>query len=178
MAAEATAGLEIFIPLVTFLVSAIIIAVILIALKFPKSISIILAILIAIVFSSYVGTRNFLSNIIPGFAVILVVLFLMMVILGFAGGKLGFGAMPLGIIAIIIFFLFILGAAFFTFYDDIHNYLPGNTADASNPDAARFVDWFYTARIAGAILFIIIAALAAWALLSGVYSYQRLSYYY
>lgn len=175
MAADATAGIEIFAPIVSFLVVMIIVAVVLIALKFNKGVSIILAFLIAVLFVSFVGTRNFVANIIPGFAVILVCLFLVIVLLGFAGGK-GFGAVPMGIIFVVIFFLFLVGAAFFTFYDNIHSYLPGNTDTASNPDAARFADWFYTARVAGAVLFIIIAALVAWALLAGVYSYQNINY--
>jgi len=176
MAVEATTGLEIFLPVISFLVVMIIVAVVLISLKFNKAISVILAFLIAILFVSFVGTRNFISNIVPGFAVILVCLFLVIVMLGFAGSKMGFGAIPMGIIFVIIFFLFMIGAAFFTFYDNIHAYLPGNTDVGSNPSAEAFTNWFYTARIAGAVLFIIIAALVAWALLAGVYSYQDIRY--
>lgn len=175
MAAEATAGIEIFAPVISFLIVLIIIAVVLISLKFGKAVSIILGFLIAVLFVSFTGTRNLISNVVPGFAVILVCLFLVIIILGFAGGK-GFGAVPMGIIFVIIFLLFLVGAAFFTFYDDIHAYLPGNADAGSNPSAEAFTNWFYTARIAGAVLFIIIAALVVWALIASVMSYQDIVY--
>jgi len=178
MVAEATAGIEIFAPIVSFFIVIFISFLALSALKMGNiAVKIILSVLIAILFSSFVGTQNFIANVIPGFAVILVCLFLMIVLISFVGKNMEFMTTPVGIIFLIILFLFILGTAFFTFYGDIHDYLPGNTANADNPDAANFVDWFYTARIAGAILFIILAALAAWALLAGVYSYRELYFY-
>jgi len=176
MAAEAVTGIEIFAPVISFLVVLIIVAVVLIALKFNKAVSIILGFLVAILFVSFTGTRNFISNVIPGFAVILVCLFLVIIILGFAGSKMGFGAVPMGVIFVIIFILFLIGAAFFTFYSDIHAYLPGNTDAGSNPDAEAFTNWFYTARIAGAVLFIIIAALVVWALIASVAVHQDIVY--
>lgn len=121
----------------------------------------ILAIVIAVVFVVAMGPRTYILTIVPGFAVLIVGLFLFMALTGF----LGKDVFPTKVIAwtfLIILGLIFVISALFVFSNYYNNYLPGNVGGDSG--ISTFLHWLYSPRVAGALLVVGVGAVAVWIL--------------
>lgn len=121
--------------------------------------------LIASIFVSAAGGRQYIQTIVPWFAVLFVSLFLLLLLIGLIGKKTESLHKGIGIAFIIIFALVFLFSGFFVFSDIITPYLPGpGFGTGENLEATIALDWLYSPRVAGAILLIIISAAVSWVL--------------
>jgi hypothetical protein len=133
-----------------------------------KFISSLLSFIIAIVFVSAVGPRNYILTIIPWFAVAIVGLFLIMALSGFFTKD--FPSKSIGMTFVVILALIFIISAFFVFFNYIGPYMPGavnSVGNPGNPSILGALSWLYSPRVAGALLLIGIGAVASWILVKG-----------
>ena len=117
---------------------------------------------IASLFVSAAGATDYVLQVTPWFAILLVSLFLVLILMGFVGElKWNKG---IGIVFVILLGIVFLVSAFGIFSHVISPYLPGNSGYGGNPDVLFLTDWLYSPRVAGAILLIIVSAIATWVL--------------
>ena len=157
-----------FVPILTYLVVFLVVLVILQKSKiFEDKLwwQLFLSFFISTLFVSFVGARIFISNAIPFFVVTMVCLFLILLVFGFAGKSMDSMAKPFGIAVAVILVIGFLIIALFVFSDQISPYLPGNSGgDGGNSALHQLFNWFYSSKVAGAILLLLISGLVAWAL--------------
>ncbi|MBX4211933.1 hypothetical protein KW787_00555 [Candidatus Pacearchaeota archaeon] len=152
-------GIVIFLPLLSFLFVFIVVFVVLNKTKVieNKFIELLASFILATVFVSAIGPRNYVLSIIPWFAVLIVSLFLMLALIGFIGGDFAKSWSPMvgrgfAIFLIVIFIV----SAIMVFSSYFEAYLPGGPSN--------FSEWAYSPRITGAFLLIVVGALVSWVL--------------
>ena len=120
--------------------------------------------LIAAVFVSAAGARQYVQVIIPWIAVLLVALVFILAITGFIGKEAAF-TKGIGVAFIILFGLIFLVSAFVVFSNLLVGYLPGPFFGRNvTPEAEFALSWLYSPRVAGAILLIAVSAVVSWIL--------------
>ena len=159
-------GISYFLPILSFFVVFVIIYAVLSASKIigDKWVKLFVSFLVSTIFVSAVGARDYVLNIIPWFAVLIVSLFLMMMVTGFIGkmDKFNHG---LGIAFVVLLILAFLVSAIFVFSDYFAPYIPRPTYGAGgNPSVLNFTEWFYSGRVMGGILLLILSGLVSWIL--------------
>jgi len=167
MAADISA-ITYFAPIAAFLIVFIISFAIFAKIKLlgeSQFINIFVSFLIAAVFVSAAGARQYVQTIIPWIAILLVALVLILAITGFLGEPGESFTKGIGITFIVLFGLVFLISAFVVFSNLIVGYLPGpwfgwNT----DPQATYALSWLYSPRVAGAILLVVISAIVSWIL--------------
>lgn len=175
MAAESVAGqvdltgISYFLPLLSFLVVFVVIFAVLQKAKLIESkwLQLFVAFLFSTIFVSFVGAREYVINVIPWFAVMIVCLFLIWFLISFVGKPLEAWNKGIGILFVIALLLVFLVSALFVFSSFIGPYLPGGDASSGNPDVVRFVSWATSSRVAGGILLVLVSALVSWVLVKG-----------
>jgi len=157
-----------FAPIAAFLLVFLVSAAILFKIKIlgeNRWVLIFVSLLIASIFVSAVGVRELVQTIVPWFAVLFISLFLVLVLVGFIGKDVEFLHKPIGIIAVVVLGLIFIVSAFFVFSDVFLKYLPGpGFGSGENLQASIFLDWFYSSRVWGALLLVVISAGVAWVL--------------
>ncbi len=167
MAAD-TSAIAYFAPIAAFLVVFIVVYAVLLKTKIlgdSKWVSLFVSFLIASIFISIAGARQYVQTVIPLFAILIVSLVFLLMLVGIIGKPAESFHKGIGLAAIIIFALVFLIAGFVLFSHLIVGYLPGATFGYNaNPDALPALDWLYSPRVAGAILLVIISAAVSWVL--------------
>ena len=155
-----------FAPLIAFLIVWVVMFAVLSNFKVlgdNKFIQTFISLLIAALFVSVAGVREYVLTIIPWFAVLIISTFFILALTGFIGTtdavKKGVGAVFL-ILLVVVF----LVSAIVVFSGVIGPYLPGSDIAGGESEVLRFTDWIYSPRVAGAISLIVVSALVAWVL--------------
>lgn len=167
MAQVDLSAFEYILPLLSFLVVFIICFYALHKTKVMdnKFIESLISFIIAIIFVSAVGPRNYVLTIIPWFAVAIVGLFLIMALSGFFTKD--FPSKAVGITFVVILAVIFVVSAFFVFFNYIGPYTPGavnSVGNPGNPAILSALSWVYSPKVAGALLLIGIGAVASWIL--------------
>ncbi len=147
-------GLSFFMPLIGFLLVFTIILAVLIKTKLlgeNKFINGVVSFIIAIIFATMTNVREYVENVTPWFVVLVIALFFILIIVGLSQQKISDIMKPwfvgVFIAALILVFLIaaiIVFSSFSGIWDDITDFVTNE------------------ARIAGAIILLVIAILAAW----------------
>src|SRR3989344_5679913 len=166
MAPVDLSGISIFLPLLSFLLVFVIVFVVLNKTKVieQKFWELLVAFLVAIVFVSAVGPREYVLAIVPWFSVLLLSMFFLLLIAGFVGSDFLKSTGPtIGKVVIGILVLMFVISAVVVFSNYFAPYLPGSVG-GGDPTASRFFNWLYSGRVAGAILLLVVAGAASWIL--------------
>jgi hypothetical protein len=120
--------------------------------------------LVASIFVSFGGTKDYVLTVVPWVAVLILALFFILLLLGFVGGKdSDFMHKGIGITVVIILALVFLVSAFVVFNDVL--FLPGGPIpDGADIESVVFFDWLYSDRVIGALVLIIASAIVTWVL--------------
>ena len=121
-----------------------------------------IAFIVASIFVTFAGVREFVLTLTPWVALLIVSSFFLLAILGFLGVKgweKGIGAAVL-----VVFVLIFLISGMIVFSNVIGPYLPWGVAE-SGSEAFAIRDWLYSARVVGAMLLIIVSAVVSWILI-------------
>ncbi len=144
-------GINYFMPIFGFLFVFVIVFALLAKTKIlgeNKFINVLISFIISIIFSTVSSMQNYVKSVIPWFAVLVIVLFFVLLIIGFSQQKIGDimkpGIVWVFIIVLIAVFLVAAIKVFAPVWVDIKDFI---TTEG---------------RIVGGILLLIIAALAAW----------------
>ena len=164
MAVE-VAGISYFAPLLAFLIVFIIVFALLNKTKIlgeEKFIQLFVSFLIATIFVSAAGVRDYVLTITPWFAVLAISLFFVLFIMGFVGKQADFMQKGVGITAIIVLVIIFLVSGFIVFSGAILPYLTGG---GDNPLINYFIgQGVYSSRGFGALLLLVISAVVSWVL--------------
>jgi hypothetical protein len=121
--------------------------------KDSKMAVLIVSIILGLISMSFENFRNYIFNIIPLFATVLVIFVFVALTLGVTG-KLSMFQKPLSIIVLIVLVGGTIIGIFLNF-DNAYHMLPG-TSDSGLPDALEeFKDWIYSAQIKQNLIFLI-----------------------
>ncbi len=131
-----------------------------------KWVQLFVSFLIASIFVSSVGTREYVLTVVPWFGVLIVSLFVILFLVGFVGKKAEDSMTKgIGVVFVILMGLIFLVSAFFVFSDVIFKYVPGPAyGEGANPSTVFFLDWLYSSRVLGAIALIVVSAIVSWVL--------------
>jgi len=161
-------GISYFLPIITFLIVFVVIFALLAKTKILGEslfVQLFVSFLLSTVFISASAPRDYVQAIIPWFAVVLISLFVLMMIIGFASGKSAEGMnKTLGMISVVLLAIVLAVSAYFAFSGYISPYLPGSSSAGANPEVLQFTSWIYSSRVAGAILLMVAAAIVSWVL--------------
>ncbi len=163
----ALAGIGNFLPILSFLVVFIIIYALLNKTKVigeNKWWQLFVSFIFATVFISAAGARDYVLNIIPWFAVLVVSLVLILAVVGFIGKPVEGMNKGLGIAFVVILILMFFISGIFVFSEYISPYLPWNYGYGANPDVLNIAEWVFSPRVFGAILLLIVSAAVSWVL--------------
>lgn len=151
-----------FAPIFVFLLVFIVLYALLVKTKVlgeAKWVSIFISFIVASLFVSMAGAKDYIYSIAPWFALLLVSMFFLFVVLAFAGKadiNKGVGVA----VAIILGIVFLV--ALFSVFSYLMTSLPGSIGGSA--DHSPFLNWLYSSRVSGAVLLIIISAIVAWVL--------------
>ena len=156
-------------PILSFLVVFIICFAVLARIKIlgSKFLELLVSFIIAIIFVSAVGPRNYILAIIPWFAILIVGLFLVMVLTGFVGKDLIFMNKGIGIAFVVLLLIAFVVSIFFVFSSYLGPYLPFSSGAGGSSGGLAFANWLYSPRVAGAILLLAISFVVSWFLVKG-----------
>ncbi len=159
-------GISYFLPIISFLVIFIVSFAVMVKAKFPenKFLQVFLSFLIAVIFISVAGARQYVENVVPWFAVVLVSFVLILLVLGISGKSLESWHGPMGKIFLVVLLAVFVISALFVFSSSISPYLPWSAGYQSTPASANLTDWLFEPRTGGAVLLLIVSALVAWIL--------------
>jgi len=128
-----------------------------------KFIQTFVSLLIAVIFVSVAGVREYVLTVTPWFAVLIISVLFILALTGFVGTtesvKKG-----VGVVFLILLVIVFLVSAVVVFSGVIGPYLPGTSLGGGDTEIVRFTDWLYSPRVAGAIILIVVSALVAWVL--------------
>jgi len=157
-----------FAPILAFLLVTIVIAAILIKTKLlgdNKWVQVFVALFIASIFVSVAGARQYVLNIVPWVAVLIVALLLVFLIVGFVGKPLADMHKGIGVVFLILFGIVFVVAGFFVFSEVLVKYIPGPSYGVgASPEGLYFTNWLYSPRVMGAIVLVVLSAIVAWVL--------------
>ena len=166
MAADVS-GITYFAPLLAFLI----VFIILFALLKKTSllgdetfIHLFISFIIATIFVSAAGVRNYVLTIVPWLAVLIIALFFILFLLSFVGKSTEFMHKGIGITFIILLAIVFLVSGFIVFSESIYPYLPGNYGTGDDPNLLSLLGWLYSGRVVGALSLVAVSALVSWVL--------------
>ncbi|MBI2632421.1 hypothetical protein HYW75_05435 [Candidatus Pacearchaeota archaeon] len=162
-------GIEYFLPILSFLVVFIIVFAVLNKTKIigeNKWWQLFVSFVLATIFVSAAGARDYVLNIIPWFTVLIVSFVLILAVVAFIGKPIENMNKGLGIAFVVILILAFVVSAIFVFSDYIGPYLPWSQGYGSggNQNVLGVLDWIFSPRVFGAILLLIVSALVSWVL--------------
>ncbi|MEK6893816.1 MAG: hypothetical protein AABX07_06475 [Nanoarchaeota archaeon] len=155
-------GISYFLPLLSFLVVMIIVFAVLQKIKIFENIwlQLFISFLLATIFVTFAGAREYVANIVPWVVVLVVCLFFILLFIGFIGKSMEGWNKGIGIAFVIIVLLGFLISALFVFSSAIGPYLPGGSSAGKNV----LTSWAYSSRVAGGFLLLVISAIVSWVL--------------
>ncbi len=122
---------------------------------------------VATIFVSAAGVRDYVLAITPWFGVLIVSLFFILFIIGFVGKPVESMTKGVGIGAVIVLIIVFLVSGFIVFSDFIGAYLPGSTGAGADPNLFKLSREVYNTRAFGALLLLIIGVGVSWVLVKG-----------
>lgn len=165
MAADVS-SITYFAPIAAFLLVFIVIFAVLYKLELVgenRWVQLFVSFLIASIFVSAAGTKDYVLTVVPWIAVLIITLFFILLLLGFVGKEASFMNKGVGIATVIILALVFLVSAFVVFNDVL--LLPFTGPGADTPlESAIFFDWLYSSRVVGAIVLILASLVVSWIL--------------
>lgn len=133
-----------------------------------KWVGLIVSLVIASLFVSMAGAKQYVINVIPWLAVLLVCFFFILFSIGIIGKNESMNK-GLAIVFLILAGIVFLVVGFIVFSSYINPYLPTSYEyGTGNPVLGEFFAWLYSSRVTGAILLIIISIVVSWILMKGV----------
>ena len=147
-----------FLPLLSFFVVFIITFALINKTKIIESMlwQLFLSFIIATIFVSGVTVRNYVLDIVPWFAALLVCLFLILIIIGIGGKDLsGWNAGTIKGFAVVLILGFLASA--------IVVFSPYLLPQGLNAISIR--DWFFSSQVIGAVLLLVISFIVSWILI-------------
>ena len=156
-----------FLPILSFFVAFVISFLVIKKTEIIKNtfFEVLVSFIFSIIFVSASAPRNFILAIVPWFAIIIVGVFLFMVLTGFVGKDVAFLHKGIGIVFVILLALVFIISGFFVFSSYFGPYLPGSSGGGGDPFILRITDWFYSSRVAGALLLLGLTAVVSWILI-------------
>ena len=121
-------------------------------------INVITSLILSIILLAFTSVGNYIANITPWFATIMVILFFFFMFIAFLK--------PLAIVFIIIFALILIVAIFYTF-PDTQAYLPGQSEDGANSIALTIKHFIFEERFLSGFLLLIIAVIVGFIITRG-----------
>ncbi len=123
---------------------------------------------IATIFVSAAGVREYVLTITPWFGMLIISLFFILFILGFVGKPAEFMHKGVGVAFILVLIIIFLISGFIVFSEVIAPYLPGSSGAGADPNLFRLSREIYNTRAFGAILLLVIGAGAGWLMIRSV----------
>ena len=160
-------GITYFAPLLAFLIVFIIIFALLNKTKLLGEslfVQLFVSFLIATVFVSGAGVRDYVLTVTPWFAVLVITLFFVLFIIGFVGKPAEFMHKGIGIAFVVALIIIFLVSGFIVFSEFILPYLPGSEALNGDPNLLRITQWVYSGRVFGALALLAVSAIVSWVL--------------
>ncbi|MDP4039200.1 MAG: hypothetical protein Q8P57_01310 [Candidatus Pacearchaeota archaeon] len=152
-------------PVLAFLVVFVVLFAILMKTKLlgdEKLIQILVSFVVASIFVVSDNLRSFVLEIVPWFAVLLMLLFFILIFVNFLG-KGEIAGKGIGWVFIVLMFFVFIGVGFKIFAGGFAPYLPGYFYGyEGNPALLGFTDWLYSPRIAGAIILLVVGGIVSW----------------
>ena len=116
--------------------------------------------LLATIFIAATGPTRYIENILPWFVIFVISLFLIFVMMGFVGKPLESLHKGIGIVFVVLIILMFIISAIVVFNNSLSPYLPWSS-NVGSGSAGQFTDWFYSGRVMGAILLLIVSAIVS-----------------
>ncbi|MEK6850321.1 MAG: hypothetical protein AABX85_01975, partial [Nanoarchaeota archaeon] len=110
---------------------------------------------------------DYVINISAWFVVFLISLFLLLILMGLVGKDMNFMHKGIGIAFVILLILMFIISAIVVFSDSLGPFMPWNSQDSGSAEVQNITSWLYSGRVMGAILLVIVSAVAAWILTRG-----------
>lgn len=127
-----------------------------------KWLAVFLALIIATIFVAAGGLVDYVLVVTPWIVALVISLFFILMITGFLGIKGDAKMMKrVGVGVVVLAGLIFLASAFVIYSSAVSPYLPFSDQYIGN----GFTDWLYSPRIVGAIMLLVVAALASWVLM-------------
>ncbi len=129
--------------------------------------NIFISFVIATIFITASSATQFLINVVPWFAVLLISLFLIMVLVSNVKGGDSMIGKGFGWVFVVLLIIIFLVSGVKIFSNSLAPYLPSATyEDVSHgdPSLVSFFSWLYSPRVKGFFLIIAVAALVTWLL--------------
>ncbi len=159
-------GITYFLPIISFLLVFVIVFAVLQKSKIIEKvwIQIFTAFLASTLFIAATGPTKYVENILPWFVIFIIALFLIFVMMGFVGKNLEFLHKGIGVAFVILVIIMFIISAVVVFNDTLSPYLPWSS-DSGTGSAGQFTDWFYSGRVMGAVLLIVVSAIVSFILM-------------
>jgi hypothetical protein len=167
------AGFSYFAPILAFLIVFIIMFALLHKTKLLGEVvwfNLFISLFVAAIFVSAAGVRDYVLTITPWFGALVVSLFFILFIVGFAGKDVEFLHKGIGIFFVIVLILVFLVSGFIVFSDVLLPYLPGSSGAGADPGVFSLTREIYGTRVFGAILLVAISAVVSWVLVRSAVS--------
>jgi len=129
-------------------------------------INVITSLILSIILLAFTSVGNYIANITPWFATIMVILFFFFMFIAFLIKEPAAFLKPLAIVFIIIFALILIVAIFYTF-PDTQAYLPGQSEDGANSIALTIKHFIFEERFLSGFLLLIIAVIVGFIITRG-----------
>src|SRR3989338_1531187 len=158
-------GFSYFLPLMAFFIVFIILYALLVKTKILGDNSfthLFVSFILAIVFVTAIGVKQYVLTVIPWFAVLIVCLFLIFMIIGFVGKPIEGMNKTVGVVFVVLLVIVFLVSAIQVFGNTLGPYLPGG--------GTSFADWVYSGQVVGALILLVIAGIVSWVLVKSAKS--------
>ncbi|PIN77231.1 hypothetical protein COV15_02700 [Candidatus Woesearchaeota archaeon CG10_big_fil_rev_8_21_14_0_10_34_12] len=127
--------------------------------------NIIVSFVLSIIFATLTSTRDYVISLIPWFAILFVIAFLVLLLVGIMQKDVDKFIKPwVSWIFVIIFVIIIIILAIKVFYPQIAPYTPGGDETGANPIILQIKHLIATPEVLGGLLLLVIAAVTAWVL--------------
>lgn len=149
-----------FLPLLVYLLVAVVIGALMIKFKIlgeSKGVSIFLALFIATIFISAASVRQYVTEIVPWFAVFVIILFFLLFLIAFVGKNAEFMTKGVGVAVVVLAVLAFVFVGVRVFGYALEQYMPGGSSPVS-----AVSEWIIEPKVLGAILLLAVSGLAAW----------------
>src|SRR3989344_5097807 len=166
MAVIDVSGISFFMPVFGFLLVTLVVYAVLAATKIlgdHNFFNFFIALIMGVIFLSFSSLQLYVQTVVPWFVVLLFVVFLILLIGGFVGGKPDW-IMNKGVgwVVVIILIIVFLIAAIRVFNPVFHPDLVITGGENGPSMLSQLTDFFGTSRVIGSVLLLIIAAIVAW----------------
>ncbi len=117
----------------------------------------------AIIFITFSPGIDFVSTIVPWFAILIIALFFVLMIVGFSQKDVDDFMKPwLAWVFIVLLIVVFLISAIVVFHPVLEPYLPGTVDDGGNDFLNSVADFFYGEQFLGGLLLLVVAVAASW----------------